>query len=87
MLERTFSSCPLCLGRVCVSAHPPVPLQDSVSNCLAVLPFDAFFINLEMRRVQPLTGDLSEMALGEEEDLGEGVVVNLVNTGGERLLL
>ena len=40
-----------------------------------------------MRRVQPLTGDLSEMALGEEEDLGEGVVVNLVNTGGERLRL
>ena len=38
-----------------------------------------------MRRVNPLTGDLSEMVLGEEEDRGEEIVVILVNTGGDRL--
>ncbi len=57
----------------------------ALSNCLTVLPFDAFFKNFEMRRVKPITGDLSEMVLGEEEDRGEEVVVNLVNTGGEKL--
>jgi hypothetical protein len=75
----------VCPGKVCVSAHLLAPPQGSVPSCPTVLPFDAFFKKFEMRRVKPLTGDLSEMVLGEEEDRGEEIVVILVNTGGERL--